>query len=508
MKGKICFINLWVIMALLPGCNETLEDTYKDYAGDGKIRYVAKCTEISVEPGWECLRMEWKNGTDAMVENIKVSWSISDVKRDSLLDKSVTSCEIKNLKEDGTYRIDICAVSKDGSESLVETAYGRPYTESHEGLRSFTRGITKFYKVKNHLAFFMDRWNEEIIEINLHYTDIQGDEVIYPLTKDVFNKKFVVLPDVNTDKPIYITRLGKLEGCPDLIRFTPYTLSDERILSSDFKTTLQQRYGFSDKTEEAKKDLEHFMDTVRVLEFDYNMTTFEDILYCPKIEKLVLGKNRYLHSFYRVSTDVSILYDKEKSFQVLDEANRLLGLKVERYNQHYFTEVRPYIQNMGNPSVPANLTWLPEYLDDIENSVPETADYDSGLRNLLDNIQSSWWEPVGSPSSVRSHELIITLKSPQFVRGIKIAQAIFDPQMDKKSIYYLPGQARVMVSQDKVNWKNAGYVSEYPIGQGAGEITLIPMAVPSEIRYIKVIVNDRFYANMYSTKLADIVPYR
>ena len=71
------------------GCGESLEDTYSDYAGDGKIRYVAKCTEVHATPGWERLLVEWINGTDATVDKIKVKWSCEDLK-DSILLPSTT----------------------------------------------------------------------------------------------------------------------------------------------------------------------------------------------------------------------------------------------------------------------------------------------------------------------------------------------------------------------------------------------------------------------------------
>ena len=41
MRKRKYIINLFAAAALLVGCGESLEDTYSDYAGDGKIRYVA-----------------------------------------------------------------------------------------------------------------------------------------------------------------------------------------------------------------------------------------------------------------------------------------------------------------------------------------------------------------------------------------------------------------------------------------------------------------------------------
>ena len=43
-------------LALLTcGCSESLEDTYKDYASDGSIRYLGRCKDIEIQPGWERL---------------------------------------------------------------------------------------------------------------------------------------------------------------------------------------------------------------------------------------------------------------------------------------------------------------------------------------------------------------------------------------------------------------------------------------------------------------------
>ena len=59
MRKRKYIINLVAAAALLVGCSESLEDTYSDYAGDGKIRYVAKCTEVHATPGWERLVLEF-----------------------------------------------------------------------------------------------------------------------------------------------------------------------------------------------------------------------------------------------------------------------------------------------------------------------------------------------------------------------------------------------------------------------------------------------------------------
>ena len=174
MRKRKYIINLFAAVALLVGCNESLEDTYSDYAGDGKIRYVAKCTEVHVTPRWEGLVLEWINGTDATIDKIKVVWTVEDRKDSVFLPNTSTSFELKNLT-DGTFRFDVCAVDSVGNQSLTETTYGRPYTRQHEIMLAFTRGVLKSYFLKNKMIFFSDMWNENIEEMKLQYKNTQGE---------------------------------------------------------------------------------------------------------------------------------------------------------------------------------------------------------------------------------------------------------------------------------------------------------------------------------------------
>ncbi|MEY8591991.1 DUF4998 domain-containing protein [Butyricimonas hominis] len=508
MKGKRYITCLLAVVVMLASCSESLEETYEDYAGDGKIRYVGKCSGLAVIPGWKRLTAKWKNSQDVTIENIKVLWSTSDLRDSVLLPAVDTSCDIRNL-ENGTYRVDVCSVDKNGRTSLVETMYGRPYTEEHEVVRTFTRGITKFYKIGNNLAFFLDSWSDNIEAITLHYTGTNQNAVDYPLTREVFNQQFVVLGDVDTSKPITVKRSGKLEGCPDLILFEDYELEDELNVSSDFKYVMQWRYGLQDRTEEQLRDFRHFLDTVKVLEFDYDMTTFEDILYCKNLQKVVLGKNRYLHPEYRFSrlAEMSTLREERRSIRALNAVSELLGVTIERYNTHYFKGFsKPTnMVEMGNPGVP-DLEFIPVSMIDTITDSQEVDSFDSSLESLIDNDPSTWWEPMVSPL-LRSHEIVIALKEAQVVNGVKVAQKTIDPSMDRISQYYMPKLIRLQYSSDQVIWTDVTFISENILGNGSGEITLFPMKEPKEIKYLKVIVDDQLNTNVYNVALADISLY-
>lgn len=512
MKMKKYIMGLLAAGVLLAGCGESLEDTYSDMAGDGAIRYLNNCTGIQVIPGWERLRLEWNNSQDVLVDSIKVTWAVADVKHDTLLDAAASAVDLLHLK-DGSYAIDVCTIGKDKSQSLVETVYGRPYTEAHEVVRTFTNVVTKFYKMKtkNALLFFMDNWNDHILDIRMHYTNTRGEAVSYPLTKAEFDKRHITLEEVDCRLPITISRVGRIEGCPDVIHFAPIELGDQRNFATDFKTALERRYGVSDQTEAEKAAFEHFIDTVRTLEFDYDINTFEDVLLCPSLEKIVLGKNRFLNAAYPSDYDASVLEEVDRSVLVLNEANRLTGLRVERYNNHYFTDaglLNPGVLiEMGETEMPA-LNPAGLAVDKVECSLEEAIDWDSNLNGLVDDDPTTEWMPIeGSVATtgIRNYEITITYQEAKRVSGFKVVQA----RKTGTNQYMLPELIKIQVSEDGIVWKNALYLNEWVLGKGVGETTLIPMAEPREIRYVKVIVNDQVRAsNGYSSiAIADVIPY-
>ncbi|MEQ2978743.1 DUF4998 domain-containing protein [Butyricimonas faecihominis] len=508
MKLKY-LINLFIASISLIACNESLEDTYGDYAGDGRIRYVGKCSGLDATPGWYRLSLKWMNSIDATIDSIRVTWTASsDVIRDTLLNATDTTLILDNL-QDGTYRIGLQSVDKRGEKSLEITTYARPYTENHEIVKTFTQAITKFYRVGNNLVFFTDKWNDDIVDLNLHYTGTDREEKIYELTKERMNEGFLTVENVDMGEPITVSRVGRITGTSDTIQFNSLTLENKRTLTSDFMSAIQCRYGFSTATSVLETEFNHFLDTVRVLEFDYNLNTLEDILYCPKLEKIVLGKNRYLVERFTTKENYSVLYDEARSLKVLNEANRLMGVKVERYANHYLTGKPDYVEDKGFQTwdIPDNLVYIPS--TDVDTVACDIKDInaDPYLPDLVDNDPETRWET--SPLTfVRTYELTITLKELKRIRGIKIGQKLFDPTLDRDSKLYLPPSIIVKTSADKIDWDNVTYVEENTLGQGSGEVTLLPIAEGSrDVKYIRVILNDQVSGSTCRIMLADIIPY-
>lgn len=100
-------IYLWLLLPLLifGGC-ESLEDTYKDYAGDGPIRYLVKCDDLDVKDGWNRLVVSWKSVDDPIIDKVKVSWTVDGIGRDTLLERGTFAC---SLPCDGnlTYQVSV-----------------------------------------------------------------------------------------------------------------------------------------------------------------------------------------------------------------------------------------------------------------------------------------------------------------------------------------------------------------------------------------------------------------
>lgn len=70
-------------MASLTACQD-IKDTYAEMAGDGEIRYIGKCDNLMVSPGWERLIVNWTNNSDPIINKIKLKWT-NDIDTDSVL---------------------------------------------------------------------------------------------------------------------------------------------------------------------------------------------------------------------------------------------------------------------------------------------------------------------------------------------------------------------------------------------------------------------------------------
>lgn len=492
---------VWSILAMffIAGC-ENLEDTYSEYAGDGKIQYVGKCTDVVVSPGWERLHVVWKNSLDPNIEKIKIVCQAGDIVRDTFLEPGSTFCDFKGMK-DGSYQVDVYAVDRNNKLSLSEPKYGRPYTYDHEMIRSFSQGIIKHFFVGNNVVLFMDIWSDNFVNFELNYTGIDGEVKSLPLTEEVFAQKYYLLRDVDVREEVFITREGLVQDCPDLIVFEPYRLTSDLVFSASFKGWMKERYRIDDLGTD-------FVNATTALEFDYDILSFEDILYFPNLEKIVFGKNRYLLNDEQILAVYgdgwkSVVTDLEKSEFVLGVAQELKNLKIERYHKHYLPETSTLnINEMGVPDLPV-LPYLPTTGWTIANSQGEYIIEDSRypLDALLDNNYSTVWMPKAHVT-LYTYDLTIDMQEEKTVSGIKIVQAAIANAID-----ILPATVQIETSVNGYDWEMFTHVQSNTLGNGLGEAALFYVETPRQAQYIKVTVSDRVNTGIMNIALGDIAVF-
>ena len=526
MKEIKYILSLFIATMLLGGCNQTLEETYDNVTDGGKIRYVAKCSDVRANAGWERLVIDWKNGTDATIDKIKLVWTYDGTKDSVLLDKLTTSHELKELYNT-IYRFDIIALDKEGNKSLSETTYGRPYTREHEIMNAFTRGVVKSYFLEEKMVFFADKWNKNITEIKLQYVDTKGVTRYYTfIDKGAEDKEnegtydnFITIDDVSMDPKdaVYVLRKGRFEGSLDEIEFDPYEIKRIKSFSSGFINAIERRYGFSTDTKEDEVIFNNFVDTVSVLEFDYDIETFEDILYCPKLKKLVFGKNRYLElnraNYNAVSTVSS---GQVKSKLVVEKAMELLGVKIDYYwALHYFNPVIKGSENIGKSQLPSlNIIPIDSYrdYDDSEEKVYVSCDpYDpyAILNSMLDNDYETAWETT-SDRRLRSYNMFMELNEVTEISGLKFSQLFFNPRQNTSALFYIPASINIQTSADGAVWENVTYFESNIIGNSPGEKTLLKFPEGKRnVKHIKISLQDRVDNNgNFKIIVGDIVLFR
>ncbi len=485
-----------------------LEDTYKEFAGD-EIRYIGKCNDLTVSPGWERIIVKWTNSSDPIIDKVKLKWEGDNVKDSVLLERGTQEYSIGNL-QDATYKVTICTEDKDGEKSLESSSYCRPYTLNHEEVASFTRIISKHFFIGDRLALEFAGWQDGIESAILKYTTTDGEETEVALNKSIASSNIYLLDDeIDTTKPVVLYRKGRLTGCDDVIDFPAYELTLDKTYSSDFKEFLKKKYGTDSDVLNADGEVkDSWAKSLKTLELDTDLSSFEDILNFPNLTKLVLGKNRYLTKAGAEDTERGqyTVYNTALSEEVLDAMSELTGLTVERYNNHY-NNVWPFeceIEDMGSPEMPQH-----EYID-LKNAKttlnPEDSkDYNSHLSYLTDGNASTCWEPLTTTSQT-TYTITYDLGTAQKARGIKLVQKTLSDGDQNKDI--LPQMVKVETAGGDGSFSTATFVDDYYIGRTTGETVFVPFAATKDVRFLRITLQSMPFHTFYQVALAELGLYK
>lgn len=484
---------LWIVLSLtLFAACDSIEDTYKEFVGDGPIRYPGKCTNVSVISGWECLRVNWTVSDDPTIKHIVVTCMSETDTLKKELEPTATNCVIDELSNQD-YVIKVQSLASDGSLSLSDNYTGRPYTYEHEAVKGFTRGYSKAYVANGHLLMIMNSWDNSIERYAISYTKADGTSGVTELTKSDFDKKYLDWDGIDTTKPITLNRRAKLEGCPDDIDFEPITFSNIVVFDSDVRKNLLEHYGITTDAQE------NYVATAETVEFDQDLMSMEDLLLFSRLKKVVLGKNHYFDGSH-------FKYPSLESVQtgewVLDKLHDIYGTEVDIYGNSYFpASWNPsYVKRYAASELP-NLSCLPTTGWTITNSVDDTEN--NKLGNLLDNNANTAWTSWPSSDGVRTMVITIDMKKEQNIHGVKIAQSA-----NTENQSYFPNKLKLEYSDNpNGQWYDLTYVEENTLGTAVGEATLLKAAKQTNARYLRISVTEMSYRGQVKVTLGDIAVY-
>lgn len=481
---------IWLLFALfvMIGC-ESLEDTYADYAGTS--RYLGKCHNVEVVPGWKRLIVTWENHIDPVIERIKITWTLNNETKEVELEKGTTEYSIPVL-ENGVYEISVASVDKDGNTSLPEILYERPYTSGHENVLSFTTLVEKSFFIGNRLAIIFSDWQDNVESASLHYYSGGQLKVLELDEEFITENKCVLVPDeIDPDTKVTIERSGHLSGCDDLIDFDPYELSNTKMFTTEFRQLCKKNYGVSMLSEE-------FINSTEELHYDYDVTSFEDILNFPNLKRLILGKHRYLGDkyldMYKSSSQVS---EKERSEFAIRVAHEVLGITIDSYNEHYFPRgTFDFVNYLGNTSLPER-----SFLDAGDWKYTATPlDGLEGLEALFDAESTEGWVKALFGYNGVGYEIVVDMQEVKEVNGLQISQYDVDPKSTNgraHHILYLAEKIEFAVAEYEGEWLYSLDSEEQILDNTSGATTILKFSTPQRVRYLRFKVTQQRNGSFY-----------
>ena len=503
---KIALATLTI--SAMTACQD-IKDTFSDWAGDGEIRYIGMCDNLTVSPGWKRLMVNWTNNVDPVIEKVKVKWASDNMADSVLLDRGTEEYNITNLDNE-TYSITVSSLDKDGRSSMENTIYSRPYTSEHEEVMSFTRVIAKHFFLGNNLVLEFSGWQDGLESAILKYTKKDDTAGEIALNKDIVSKTLYSLPDqIDPSKPVVLYRTGRIGSCSDLITFDPYELQHVKSYTSDFKEFIKTKYGLgSTQISEDGNINDAWANNVETLEIDNNLNSLEDILNMPKLKKLIIGKNTYLTE--RGANDEERgqykLSDPTTSNTAIELMHKISGLQVERYNKHYQGLLKAsYVTDKGAATLPSlnyydlSKATASVYPEDMEG-------YNSHPNYLFDGNLSSCWKPLAT-SSQQTYIITMDLGKEVEASGVCIVQKNFSETDQDEDI--APSKIGLQYADKSGGFKDATYVTDNYIGTSTGQTIVLPFAGGKKtVRYLKISIPSQAYFGNFDATLAEVRLYK
>lgn len=498
--NNIIKINFLFVILSLFAC-ESLEDTYKDYSGDGKIKYTSKCESFTVTAGWKRFVFNWEPSADPNIKEVQIHWSREGKKGIYTIPVGETTFSTEANFEDFPYTFECYGVDIDGNLSIPLIEYSRPYTLTHELVLGAPKMVNKYFflgndKTGRDLVLFLDPYNEGTKSTVITYYK-NGKEEVVNVTKEMFNKGKLLIENIDYGKDVIIKRVAKVEGCLDDVDFDPYVLEHGVFnLNFDFSQEIKNKYNIEELSTE-------FINNLEVLELNYSLKSLEDVMYFPNLKKVILGGNRYTVSSENLLNERSSA-DYMGGVYALNNVIRKLDVEVVIYNDHYWIgDALISVIAKGDPELP-DLKYFSTKGWTVRSSSKEGSGEDMAEpQNILDNNPSTLWHPQINEVTIRTHELIIDMQSQKTINGFKVTQA---NKNDYVSRDFYSDIIRIEISEDNFEWESALFQFQPTLGRNYCESTLLYTATPKTARYIKITLSDKL-SERYCVCLGDFMVF-
>lgn len=528
---KKLFNSILLLMALVMAGCESIEDTYKDYAGDGPIEYLNKIYDLKATAQWQAIKLSWNLKLDPGRTGIMVKWSNESYSDSTIIDKDASDFTVP-LTDNSEYTLNVWAIRQENGvitkKSLGDPVYARPYTKESDEFALFTHVVTKQIKVADKKLFVLfDTWADDLYSFKIGYYEKGSSEQKFKeyTTNDKqagsdgnmypSGKPYAVIGEnVDFGKPVTVVRKGDFSklGIEGEFELDPLQLYfDLPNFNTDFAVYLRPQLGVSSGDITFSQ-----LSALSSLDVDYKQSSLEDVLNCPNLKTLYLGRNRYLLPGTENTAKDAFpsAIGKEISLAALKLAHDEMGVEIYQYGLNYFDENPGFFDGWNLEAKLPTLNLLnTDGWDITENPMPSVGEV-TGLENLLNADASKIWFPLGA-KQLREHVIEVDMKQSQTVTGFKLVQAnLSDGNLQ------LPGIVKVEYWNDaSVGWTTATFYDDTTIGTGRGETTLIYFDKdhnPKTFQKYRITVSDNFYSRQwennvqvsyYRTALACFMPF-
>ncbi len=177
IKGSVVIV---LLLALVSGCKK-MDDTYREFIGDGETIYVGKADSLKLHGGKNRLQVFWLLISDPKVSGYKVLWNAG---RDSLTGNLVKTPDVDTVRlvvnnmEEGSHHFDVYLYDSRGNSSVKTSAVGKVYGERYRQ-SLLNRAYRTIKRVGDHLVITWMPAEETLKEVVLKYTNSAQEQVTH-----------------------------------------------------------------------------------------------------------------------------------------------------------------------------------------------------------------------------------------------------------------------------------------------------------------------------------------